>query len=888
MRSQKKTRHLLVKADGVWYTELDYKRKVLFRQPQEEPFMKILAIDLNSLMNRSFFAIRTLTAKDGTPTNALYGFAKTYQKLIKTYQPDVVIAAYDVHAPTFRHKMYADYKGTRSPMADELRVQMPLGREFVSLAGGTVIGIEGWEADDILGTIGRWAEENKASCVIATGDRDSFQLISDTVSVNLATNKGDVLMTPKEIMDQYGVAPEQMIEIKSLMGDASDNIPGVKGIGEKTAGTLIRENGSLSYILDHLPEIKATPRIKKLIEEHKEEALLSHTLGTIRRDAPLPETPDQLTGKKASPRLRDFLTRYSMATLIDSFLPADEESGTEEQEEKASASEKAVIRTDPKLSDVQKKLETEETIDYLLLSDALLIRTGETEVSVFSSEKEQALDWMLKTEKQLVTFDAKETYKAGFERNEPVKCLIEDLLLAAYLLSSSDKSYSLDEMYSVYLPACKVGGSREEQLLLLPELRKVVGGILRERQMEYLYREIELPLCRVLASMEVIGFQIDQEGIKQFGQTLDEQIASLKDEIMELAGVPFNFNSTQQLAEILFNRLGLPHGKKTKNGYSTNAEVLESLRGMHPIIEKILDYRKLSKLSSTYVTGLLKAVRADGRIHSTFNQTETRTGRISSAEPNIQNIPVRTKLGAEMRKFFVAQEGWTLVDADYSQIELRILAHISGDKNMIEGFRQGADIHRMTASQVFHVPFDEVPPELRSRSKAINFGIVYGISAYSLSQDIGVSVKEAQQYIDDYLHTYEGVARYMKEAVEKARENGYVETLFHRPRYLPDIHASKAPLRAFSERVAMNMPIQGTAADVIKLAMIRVYDRLASEGLKARLILQVHDELLVETPEEEAEKVREIVEYEMEHAVDYSVQLLSDAHIGKNWYLAKG
>ena len=495
---------------------------------------------------------------------------------------------------------------------------------------------------------------------------------------------------------------------------------------------------------------------------------------------------------------------------------------------------------------------------------------------------------MLKTEKQLVTFDAKETYKAGFERNEPVKCLIEDLLLAAYLLSSSDKSYSLDEMYSVYLPACKVGGSREEQLLLLPELRKVVGGILRERQMEYLYREIELPLCRVLASMEVIGFQIDQEGIKQFGQTLDEQIASLKDEIMELAGVPFNFNSTQQLAEILFNRLGLPHGKKTKNGYSTNAEVLESLRGMHPIIEKILDYRKLSKLSSTYVTGLLKAVRADGRIHSTFNQTETRTGRISSAEPNIQNIPVRTKLGAEMRKFFVAQEGWTLVDADYSQIELRILAHISGDKNMIEGFRQGADIHRMTASQVFHVPFDEVPPELRSRSKAINFGIVYGISAYSLSQDIGVSVKEAQQYIDDYLHTYEGVARYMKEAVEKARENGYVETLFHRPRYLPDIHASKAPLRAFSERVAMNMPIQGTAADVIKLAMIRVYDRLASEGLKARLILQVHDELLVETPEEEAEKVREIVEYEMEHAVDYSVQLLSDAHIGKNWYLAKG
>ena len=425
-------------------------------------------------------------------------------------------------------------------------------------------------------------------------------------------------------------------------------------------------------------------------------------------------------------------------------------------------------------------------------------------------------------------------------------------------------------------------------LLLLPELRAAIGLIMRERQMEFLYREIELPLCEVLASMEVLGFQVDREGIEGFGRMLDGRIAALKEEIMELAGVPFNFNSTQQLAEVLFNRLGLPHGKKTKSGYSTNAEVLESLRGAHPIIEKILDYRKLQKLSSTYVTGLLKAVQPDGRIHSTFNQTETRTGRISSAEPNVQNIPVRTELGAEMRKFFVAREGWTLIDADYSQIELRILAHISGDRNMIDGFNHGADIHRMTASQVFHVPFDEVPSSLRSRAKAINFGIVYGISAYSLSQDIGVSVAEAQQYIDHYLATYSGIAAYMKRSVETAREKGYAETLFHRPRYLPDIHASRAQLRAFSERVAMNMPIQGTAADIIKLAMNRVYKRLKEEGYRARLILQVHDELLVEAPLDEAEKVKELVKYEMEHVADYAVKLLSDAHVGENWYLAKG
>ncbi len=848
--------------------------------------MKILAIDFNSLMNRSFFAIRTLTAKDGTPTNALFGFAKTYQKLVKTYHPDVIIAAYDVHAPTFRHQMYQDYKGTRSPMTDELRIQMPLGREFVQLAGGTVIGLEGWEADDILGTVGRWAEEHQADCIIATGDRDSLQLVSDAVSVNLATNKGDLLMTPEEIRSQYGVEPIQLIEIKSLMGDASDNIPGVKGIGEKTAGTLIKEYGSLQHILDHLDDLKTTPRIKKLIAEHRDEALLSHTLGTIRRDAPLPQTPDQLTDQTVSPELKTFLSRYSMDSLAGAF-GLDGEAGSETKTDTAPAAKEIATLNEPDFEQLENSLNGMEEVCYLLKPERMMILTKQG-IAVFEQKREQAIDWLLGCGRKLVTFDAKETYKEGFLRNKPVGQTIDDLLLAAYLLSSSDKSYSLEEMCEAYIPGGISGGGETAALNRMPELKKAVETVINERQMDFLYREIELPLCEVLASMEVIGFAVDVDGIQAFGDKLQQQIDTLKDEIMELAGVPFNFNSTQQLAEVLFNRLGLPPGKKTKSGYSTNAEVLESLRGMHPIIEKILDYRKLTKLLSTYVVGLTRAVREDGRIHSTFNQTETRTGRISSAEPNIQNIPVRTELGAEMRKFFVATKGSTLVDADYSQIELRILAHISGDQHMIDGFKQGADIHRMTASQVFHVPFDEVPSKLRSRAKAINFGIVYGISAYSLSQDIGVSVKEAQQYINDYLHTYQGVSDYMKRSVEQARERGYVETLFHRPRYLPDIHASKAPLRAFSERVAMNMPIQGTAADIIKLAMIHVYRRLRDEGMKARLILQVHDELIVEAPVDEAEKVREIVVYEMEHVADYSVRLLSDAHIGDNWYLAKG
>ena len=852
--------------------------------------MKILAIDFNSLMNRSFFAIRHLSTKEGLETNALFGFAKTYQKLLAAHQPDVVIAAYDLHAPTFRHQMYSDYKGTRSPMPEELRPQMPLGREFVELAGGTVAGIEGYEADDILGTLAEYANTHAGtSCIIATGDRDSLQLVSEAASVCLATNQGDVLYTPEKVRETYRLEPKQLIEVKALMGDSSDNIPGVKGIGEKTALALITKNGSLQNILEHLDSIDATPRIKKLIAEHEAEARMSRTLGEINCHVPLPFDPAALMGKqRQDAALEEFLRKYELTSILESF-------GFSGMEEQLTLSAPLISPCEI-LENPADLCQLAETYGKLLLLaefeqgdvNRLHIHLGGRKFAVVTENIPSVLAKLLALPVPKITFDAKPLYRFAMRRDIPYSGELEDVKLQAYLLSNSDKSYPIPDLVRTYCPGMEQFPEELRDTAALEPLYNAMEQILEEKQMGFLYREIERPLCEVLASMEEEGFLVDEPGITRFGEILDAQVERLKAELMELAGEEFNPNSPAHLSEILFNKLGLPHGKKTKTGYSTDVEVLEKLLPYHPIAGKILEYRKLSKLSSTYVVGLKKCIQPDGRVHSTFNQTETRTGRISSSDPNVQNIPVRTELGAEMRKFFVAKEGCTLVDADYSQIELRVLAAISGDKNMIEGFEKGADIHRMTASQVFHIPFDEVPAELRSRSKAINFGIVYGISAFSLAQDIHVSVKEAKQYIEDYLRTYSGVDAYMKASVEKAREQGYVETLFHRPRYLPDIHSKKPALRGFSERVAMNMPIQGTAADIIKLAMIRVYRRLRDEKMKSRLILQVHDELLVEADESEAETVMAIVKEEMEHAADLSVKLCVDIHQGKDWYQAKG
>ena len=865
-------------------------RRHFVKTARKDFAMRILAIDFNSLMNRSFYAIRHLSTKDGLETNALFGFTKTYQKLLAAHQPDVVVAAYDLRAPTFRHKMYDAYKGNRSPMPEELRPQMPLGREFVDLAGGTVIGIEGYEADDILGTVAEYAGTHPGvSCVIATGDRDSLQLVSEAASVSLATNKGDILFTPDKVREDYGLSPKQLIEVKSLMGDSSDNIPGVKGIGEKTALSLIAKNGSLQNILDNLDSIDATPRIKKLIAEHREEALMSHTLGEINCHVPMEFDPEVLAKKERQDgALEEFLRKYELTSVLESF-------GFSKKEEQLTFSAPQIPPCEV-LENPENLAELVKTAGQLIFLPewdkgepvSITVHLDGRKFAHVTEKISSVLESLLALSLVKITFDAKPLYRFAMRNRIPYSGELEDVKLQAYLLSNSDKSYPIPDLVQSYCPGLEEFPENLRDTAALGPLYDAMTEILSEKDMTFLYEEIECPLCEVLASMEEEGFLVDEAGITAFGQALDSQIERLKDELMELAGQEFNPNSPAHLSEILFNKLGLPTGKKTKTGYSTDVEVLEKLLPYHPIVGKILEYRKLSKLSSTYVTGLKKCIQPDGRVRSTFNQTETRTGRISSSDPNVQNIPVRTELGAEMRKFFVAKEGYTLVDADYSQIELRVLAAISGDKNMIDGFAKGADIHRMTASQVFHIPFEEVPAELRSRSKAINFGIVYGISAFSLSQDIHSTVKEAKQYIEDYLKTYSGVDAYMKNSIEQAREKGYVETIFHRPRYLPDIHSKKPALRGFSERVAMNMPIQGTAADIIKLAMIRVYRRLRDEKLGSKLILQVHDELLVEAKESEAEQVMAIVKEEMENAADLSVKLSVDIHQGKDWYQAKG
>ncbi len=873
----------------IYYNENFPARQASEIEIEKGKIMKILAIDFNSLMNRSFYAIRHLSNSQGFETNALLGFAKTYLKLIHAHSPDVVVAAYDLRAPTFRHQLFDNYKGNRSPMPEELRPQMPVGREFVDLAGGTVLAVEGYEADDVLGTIACYADTHPdVSCIIATGDRDSLQLVSEQVTVSLATNKGDVLYTPEVFREQYGLEPQQLVEVKSLMGDASDNIPGVKGIGEKTALSLIAKNHDLQNILDHLDEIDATPRIKKLIAEHREEALLSRKLGEIERHVPMDFDPELLSKKEPKQaELEALLRKYELTSVLEAFGFSKEE-----QLPLTVSTADAEVLENPDTAALFSRIAEFGEAVFLLETNSeglmrFLFRTGENRMEICTKHLEEIFTRLAELSLPKITFDAKPVYHAALERKIEMGEL-EDVKLQAYLLSNSDKTYSLGELISSYLPKPPAFPPELRDAAAVWELYQTMESILEERQMGFLYREIERPLCPVLASMEYLGVQVDEEGVTAFGEALDRQIEEIRAELMELAGEPFNPNSPAHLSEILFNKLGLPNGKKTKTGYSTDVDVLERLLPYHPIVGKILEYRKLSKLYNTYVVGLKKCIRPDGRVHSTFNQTETRTGRISSSDPNVQNIPVRTELGAEMRKFFVAKEGCTLVDADYSQIELRVLAAISGDERMIEGFRKGADIHRMTASQVFHIPFDEVPPEVRSRAKAINFGIVYGISAFSLSQDIHTTVRDAQQYIDDYLTTYSGVSAYMKSTVEKARQDGFVETIFHRPRALPDIHSSKPALRGFSERVAMNMPIQGTAADIIKLAMIRVFRRLKEENLKARLILQVHDELIVEAPVEEAARVEEIVKFEMEHATDLAVQLQADVHEGKTWYDAKG
>lgn len=854
--------------------------------------MRLLVVDGNSIVNRAFYGIRPLTTKDGQFTHAIYGFLTMLEKIKTDTKPDRVAIAFDLKSPTFRHKAYAGYKAQRKGMPDELAQQLPPLKELLKLLGYTLVTCEGYEADDILGTLSKVCEDKGEECFLATGDRDSLQLVSDLTTVDLASNKQNIIYTPEKVMEDYGVTPKELIEVKAIQGDTSDNIPGVAGIGPKGATDLISKYHSVSYIYENIDTLDIKDGVRKKLIDSKENAELSRMLGEICREAPIDTNLDsyKVTMENPEEAIR-YMARLELFSLIEKMSLRD-----------ASASEPIVAEEEKKNTFKFAEIDNENinklnSLKELYFSFAYNAKTVKMVVTdkdkVYVTENEDYIKTFLKnSDMEKYTDNSKAVYSYGEKQGFTVDNVKGDIILAAYLLNPSASSYDLQrlcEEYNLNLPECEnENGTDYACNALLPELFEKVNNQIIANNQEKLLSEVEIPLAEVLAYMENTGVEADSQGIEQFGEMLGVQIENLQRDIYDSVGEEFNINSPKQLGVALFEKLGLPCKKKTKSGYSTNAEVLEGLYNAHPVVPMVLQYRTLAKLKSTYCDGLLKVIGEDGRIHSNFNQTETRTGRISSTEPNLQNIPVRTELGREMRKFFKAKEGYVFVDADYSQIELRVLAHISGDKNMIEAFKENKDIHTITASQVFNMPFEMVTPLMRSRAKAVNFGIVYGIGAYSLAKDIGVTNKEAKNYIDSYLAHYSGVDEYMKNVVEKAKKDGYVETMYGRRRYLPELSAGNHMTRAFGERVARNMPIQGTAADIIKIAMVKVFDRLKKENLHSRLILQIHDELIVEAPQDEAMRVAMLLQEEMENAVKLNVPLVADAAIGKTWYEAKG
>ena len=868
--------------------------------------MKLLVLDGNSIVNRAFYGVKLLSTKDGLFTNAIYGFMTMLQKLKDESQPDAVAIAFDLKAPTFRHKMYAGYKAQRKGMPPELAQQMPTLKELLTDLGYPLIECEGFEADDILGTLAKTCEDTGNECLIATGDRDSLQLVAPHVSVRLAATKfGQPQVTiydEARIKEEYGVTPPQMIDIKAIQGDSSDNIPGVSGIGPKGAGELIQKYGSLAYIYDHLDELDIKPGMRKKLEAGKESAFLSYELGTICREAPidtdlshyLPKPGDRAAAARLMAKLELFSLLKKLELEEESLAGgAAEEESVElplpEVREYEDGAALLPLLEEQKRADFVPLYGEDNSIQFVLLNykntiykihaDAVFLRAL-CKNPLIRKNLHDSKPFLAALEKLPST---------ALEVGIPWEGGGMDTMLAAYLLNPSASGYGILRLAQEYqLPVPALEDEKAREAAVLPALCDSLTRAIDENDQRSLLETMEMPLARVLARMEDVGFGVDAEGIRAFGITLQMEINEVQAQIIEEVGYEFNINSPKQLGDALFGKLGLPRGKKTKTGYSTNVDVLEKLRYDHPVVERVLRYRTLTKLKSTYCDGLLKVIGEDGRIHSSFNQTETRTGRISSTEPNLQNIPVRTELGRELRRFFTARPGWVLVDADYSQIELRVLAHVANDQNMINAFLNNEDIHRATAAQVFHQPPEMVTPLMRSRAKAVNFGIVYGIGAFSLSQDIGVSRKEAGDYIDAYLAHYSGVRDYMEKVVAEAKDKGYSETIFGRRRYLPELSSSNFNMRSFGERVARNMPIQGAAADIIKLAMIRVENRLEKENLRARLILQVHDELIVEAPEEEAQQVAALLKEEMESAVQLSVPMVADANIGKTWYDAKG
>lgn len=826
--------------------------------------MGFLVIDGNSILNRAFYGIRVLTNSRGVATNAVTGFMNTLLMLEKDVQPDMIAVAFDLKAPTFRHKMYDGYKANRKGMPEDLAQQLPYMKKIIKAMGIAIIEQEGYEADDIIGTISAACADKKIPCTVSTGDRDSFQLVNDYVTVRLAKTKGDIYYTPGVIEDEYGVTPKQMIEVKALMGDTSDNIPGVRGIGEKTALSLIKEFASVDGLYENIDSTLITDGLRNKLINGKESCYMSRKLAEICLTAPIDtELSHYIPGERDDERLAKLLSELEMYKMLQKLqlqptsAPAGSKAaGTGNRENQASAMPKGDI----------------------IITDSSKIYAGG--IGIMNELSGDELRAYANSGSTKYTFDIKETLSvSGLEKLENNKF---DTTLAAYLADPDSNDYSMSRLCTQY--GVPEGNSIQEKSITVAALNDILYDNIHQTGSATVLTDIEIPLATVLVAMEHEGVKLDIDGIKAFGEKITEKAEKISREIYEYAGYEFNIGSPKQLGSVLFEKLKLSSAKKTKTGYSTNAEVLESLMDKHPIIPLITEYRALTKLQNTYVTGLLKVVGEDGRVHSTFKQTETRTGRISSAEPNIQNIPVRTPLGREMRRFFTAKDGYLLVDADYSQIELRVLAHISGDEIMKKAFLDGVDIHTVTASQVFNQPIEWVTPDLRSKAKAVNFGIVYGIGAFSLSKDIGVSMTKASEYIRAYLSKYSGIANYMDKTVAKARHDGYVETMFGRRRYIKELAAKNKNLQSFGERVAKNTPIQGTAADIIKIAMIRVYNRLRESKLDAKLILQVHDELIVEAKEDCADKAAALLKEEMENAVKLTVPMTVDVNIGKTWY----
>ena len=852
--------------------------------------MRLLVIDGNSIANRAFFGIKLLTTKDGRYTNAIFGFLNIMLSLLKESQPDEVAVAFDLKAPTFRHKMYEGYKATRHGMPDELAQQMPVLKEILTDLGYRIVTAEGWEADDILGTLAAACAARQDDCFLATGDRDSLQLVSDTTTVLLATTalgrSKTVTMDVDAIREKYGIEPKQLIEVKSLMGDASDNIPGVRGIGEKTALSLVQNFGSLEGVYEHIDDKRIKPKQREHLLECRELAQLSHTLGTIRTDAPIDTAEGAYAiGEGNKPKAVRMLQELEIHSLIQRFgLGGIAPANLEEETANLPEAEIAPLPLTPAghylVASRPPVMGKQGVHNVVLQPESWYAVQGTTVYPLEDAELVRLLD---DPDVTLDVFNSAPLYAKAMAVGGWGSSIVWDGKLAAYLLDASASKYQVGELVPSYKAAAAFTCTDYPDAGRLANLFAKMKAEITACGEDPLYNEIEFPLAQVLADMTRIGMLVDRDGIDQFGVKLRSELEQVITRIhMETGSASFNPNSTKQLGEMLFVTMGLPHGKKTQRGWSTDAETLEALRD-YPLVEDILQYRAYQKLNSTYVEGLLKVIGEDGRIHTTFNQTEARTGRLSSDNPNLQNIPIRTELGSQLRAYFIAKPGCVLVDADYSQIELRILAHVTGDEHMQQAFRSGQDIHRSTAARIYGIPQGEVTPRVRSGAKAINFGIMYGKGAYSLSKDIGVTVKEADAFLKNYLAAFPSVSSYMDKTIADARANGYVSTLFGRRRALPELNSNSHNIRASGERMARNTPIQGTAADVIKLAMVRVWKRLRDEKMESRLILTVHDELIVEAPEAEAEKAAQILREEMEGCVHYAVPLSTDVHTGKNW-----